>query len=206
MKTLDIGARVELVPMDQNFKEITIGLYRQERDGVPEYLVYSYSGQEGTAQRLSFIVQSMATLADMQITTEGLLRFTCGHRHELACRRAFLEACKLESTTPATVRPLTIFDKKADCDISVTPVGDGVYRVGAQNPDVARRIAAIAGGLIKLGQMDDLATDQVGFPCGQNHDALVGLILVRAPNVRAVMREQEQTSSRGVLAAPSQQE
>jgi len=47
--------------------------------------------------------------------------------------------------------------------------------------------------------------DSVTFSCGQAHDALVGLLLVRALNVRAVLREQEMTASRGVLSAPSAQ-
>ena len=61
---------------------------------------------------------------------------------------------------------------------------------------------------MKLAEMDEVSgtLDQVVFPCGQVHDALVGLLLVRAPNVRAVLREQEAVASRGVLAAPSQQD
>ena len=38
------------------------------------------------------------------------------------------------------------------------------------------------------------------------HGALIGLLLVRAPNVRAALREYEEVASRGTLAAPSQQE
>jgi hypothetical protein len=45
----------------------------------------------------------------------------------------------------------------------------------------------------------------VAFGCKQTHDSLVGLLLVRALNVRAVLREQEMTASRGVLSAPSAQ-
>ena len=70
-----------------------------------------------------------------------------------------------------------------------------------------RRISTIAGGLMKLGEMDEVdgTLDKVAFPCGHSHDALLGLLLVRAPNVRAIVREQEMAATRGVLAAPSQQ-
>ena len=45
----------------------------------------------------------------------------------------------------------------------------------------------------------------VAFDCAESHDALVGLLLTRAPNVRVVLREEEMDASRGVLTAPSQQ-
>jgi hypothetical protein len=48
--------------------------------------------------------------------------------------------------------------------------------------------------------------NQTRFSCSQEHDDLIGLLLVRAPNVRAAMREAEDMASRGVLAAPSAQE
>ena len=35
---------------------------------------------------------------------------------------------------------------------------------------------------------------------------LIGLLLVRAPNVRAAVREAESLANRGVLSAPSAQE
>ena len=71
-----------------------------------------------------------------------------------------------------------------------------------------RRVATIARGLIRLGEMEEVADqpNQVRFGCGYSHDALIGLLLVRAPNVRTAMREVEAMASRGVLSAPSTQE
>jgi hypothetical protein len=65
----------------------------------------------------------------------------------------------------------------------------------------------VAGGLAKLGELDKVedVEDQVKFRCGASHDGLVGVLLVRAPNVRSVLRELEQAAGRGVLAAPSAQ-
>jgi hypothetical protein len=45
----------------------------------------------------------------------------------------------------------------------------------------------------------------VGFACGHEHDALIGMLLPRALNLRAAMREQEEAMSRGMLVAPSAQ-
>jgi hypothetical protein len=68
----------------------------------------------------------------------------------------------------------------------------------------------IVNGLLKLGDMRRVVSDEdtedcVAFECGCSHDALVGLLLVRAPNVRAIVREQEAMSARGTLSAPSAQ-
>ena len=46
----------------------------------------------------------------------------------------------------------------------------------------------------------------VAFPCNCDHDAMMGMMLFRAQNVRAAMREEADAASRGVLAPPSQQE
>lgn len=206
-QTVDIGRRIELVPMDPHFHNITIALYRQERDGRPAYLVHTYSHLEGAGGRIASVVKTMEALGGMEQAPEGLLRFPCGAEHELACKRVFLEACKLSPDSETEARPLGILDKKSGLKITVSSLGDGGYQVGAEGEgkNRERRISAIAGGLIKLGEMLDQGVDSVAFSCRHAHDEIVGLLLVRAPNVRAAVREQEMTASRGVLAAPSQQ-
>src|SRR5437868_599484 len=115
--TLDLGKRIELVSMDPLFRDITIGLYEQRRDGVPQYLVHSYSGIEGTRQRLDFLLQAMATLGGLERAGEGL-RFPCGAGHQLAIRRVFLEACKLPTGVTVEPKPLSVLDKKLDRTIT----------------------------------------------------------------------------------------
>ena len=206
----NIGRRVELVPIDTHFKDITIALYRQQQGVRAFYKVHTYSGFDGVIDRIKEVVQSMQILGGMQVTSDGLLYFPCGERHEAACRRVFLEACKLPSGTPAESRPLNILDKKSQLTISVDSVGQGVYHVSSngEGRSAERRVTAIAAGLKKLGEMDTdkkNEDDGVVFACGHSHDALVGLLLVRAPNVRVILREEQASASRGVLTAPSQQ-
>ena len=209
----DLGARIELVPMDSHFHEISIALYRQEGADGPEFLVYSFSQKDGTAQRIDTVVEAMKALGDTEAVPANprCLRFACGHDHEFACRRLFLEACKLALGAEPTPRPLTVFDKKADKNLRVISEGDGLYSVSADDPGESmtlRRIAATAGGLAKLGEMSPAndRTDQVRFDCGHAHDNLVGVLLPRAINVRTAMREAESAAARGVLSAPSAQE
>ncbi len=207
---VDIGRRIELVPIDPHFNDITIALYRQEIDTRAVFRVHTYSRIKGATKRIEEIIGSMQTLGGLQQTSDGLLYFPCGEKHEAACRRVFLEACKLTSDTSAEPRPLSILDKKSKLTISVESLGNGTYKVksNGEGRSAERRISAIAGGLMKLGELEpteENSTDSVTFPCGQSHDALIGLLLVRAPNVRVIIREEEAGTARGVLAAPSQQ-
>jgi hypothetical protein len=137
------------------------------------------------------------------------LRFSCRAEHPLACRRVFLEACKLDPSQPVEPRPLQILDKKSNRTIMAGSQGKGVYILAADGEELDKtsRIEAVANGLMKLGQMQVgiSGSHSVVFSCGEAHNHLVGLLLVRALNVRAVLREQEMTASRGVLSAPSAQ-
>ena len=209
-QTLNLGRRIELVPLDPHFGDISIALYRQQRDSGPVYLVHTYSRRPGAQDRISSVLRAMEILGGMEPAGDACLRFPCGHDHNMAVKRVFLEACKPDPAEPVEPRPLQILDKKSGLQIHVLSEGDGAYRVTAQGEakDRDRRISFIAGGLMKLGEMDEVSgtLDRVVFPCARLHDAMIGQLLVRAPNVRAVLREMESTASRGVLAAPSQQD
>ena len=110
-----LGSRIELVSMDKHFHDITLGLYEQpSADGVPEYIVHSYAGYDGTADRIQFVMRAMQLIGGMEITPGGRLRFVCGDAHRAACRRLFIEASKLASDAEPEARPLAIHDKFAE--------------------------------------------------------------------------------------------
>jgi hypothetical protein len=207
---MDLGTRLELVPMDPHFHEITIALYGQDQQGRPCFRVHTYSPLEGARERLEAVVEAMVVLGGAQKTAAGALCFPCGQAHPLALRRLFLEACKLGPDQEPSARPLSAPDKKSGGSIIAASLGHGLYQLEADGDPARRegRVLTAAGGLVKLAQMEEVPghPDQVRFPCGQAHDALVGLLLPRALNVRAALREQEQQAGRGVLAAPSQQQ
>ena len=207
--TRDIGIRIELVPMDLHCNEITVALYKQASSNGPAYRIHTYSQHPGAQQRIASLSTDMQMLGGMQMTDDGLLRFPCGHAHQYAVRRLFLDACKRDPSQPAQVFPLRIHDKKSACYIAVDCLGDGQYSVRAETETegVERRTATIARGLVRLGEMEasDSNANCVNFACGHAHDALIALLLLRAPNVRAAMREAEEMASRGQLVAPSAQ-
>jgi hypothetical protein len=206
--TRHLGTRIELVSMDPHFHNITMALYRQDQTGRPEYLVYSYSGLSGTAERIASIRGAMAILG--QLVPDGdLLHFACGAAHQAAARRTFLEIAKLLPGSANAPKPLTARDKKSGRNITATSLGEGRYQITADGPEdgKAARIDGVVGGLVKLAEVAlvEGSPGQFSFPCGNPHGALVGLLLPRALNVRAILREEESAGGRGLLVAPSQQ-
>lgn len=207
---VNIGRRIELVPIDTHFCDITIGLYEEVLDACAIFHIHTYSHKDGASERIKQVANYMQILGGLSELGNGKLFFSCGDKHEAACRRVFLEACKIRPNTPTEPRPLNIIDKKSKLTITANSIGNGSYRVtsNGEGRSAERRVSAIAGGLMKLGEMklgQEHDGGTVSFACGQSHDALVGLLLIRAPNVRVVMREAEASASRGVLSAPSRQ-
>jgi hypothetical protein len=194
--------------MDPHCFNITIGLYEQSPNGTPQYLVHSYSNLPAAHARLQAVAQAMQVLGGLE-QQQGLLDFPCHAKHQLAMRRTFLEACKLAPDAPAAVRPLSVLDKKLNAAVSVKGLGDGLYELSAEgSPEAsAARLDSIVGGYRKLAELEIIPGEphRFRFACGQNHDALVGLLLPRALNVRAILREQEMAAGRGMLVAPSAQ-
>lgn len=208
----DLGERVELVSMDPHFERISIALYVRSGANGPVARVHSYSSKPGTAERLKAVASAMATLGEMEQSPGDPLelRFPCGAWHGAAARRLFTEACKLDPAEGAEPRALTGTDSRSGQSIEIEPLGAGRYRVTAvgESDQASSRAPAIARAIAKLAELD-LTEDEetsVAFPCGHRHDALIGLLLVRAQNLRAILREDEMQASRGVLSAPSAQD
>ena len=208
-ETLDLGSRIELVPMDQHFNDISIGLYKSNDTTTPFYLVHTYSKLPGSKSRINNIMENMRVLGGMEIASDLKLHFRCGCDHHLAVRRLFTESCKINPEKAVTPYPLHITDKKSNCILNVENHGNGQYKVSAAEPVVGieKRTATVARGLQKLGELVGSNTDanSIDFPCKQSHDALIAILLVRAPNVRAAIREADELANRGQLIAPSAQ-
>ena len=213
-RLLELGERLELVSMDPHFHDISISLYRSTGEGdASGFLAHSYSAKGGAAERLGFVMRAMAVLGGMGPAPgqPERLAFACGAAHRAAVKRLFLEACKRETGADIEVQPMRVHDKKNDLTIAATAIGGGRYRLaavdGEGNDKAAQRVDGVTRGLIKLAELEPGAqAGEVRFPCGFSHDELVGLLIGRALNVRAAMREAEAAAARGILAAPSAQQ
>ena len=210
-QTLNLGQRIELCSIDAHFHEISLALYYRVIDGDHQVTVHSYSQIEGTADRMQFILQALVNIVGLVPVPndENWLHFECGSFHKKAVQRCFLDLCKNPSDAELSVKPLQAFDKKAKCDLVVNKLGDGRYQMSAaeETDTGAKRAKALSVGYEKVCQMQlDEENCMVAFPCNCDHDAMMGMMLFRAQNVRAAMREEADAASRGVLAPPSQQE
>jgi hypothetical protein len=208
--TLDLGRRMELMSMDSHCDDITIALYQEHDPKGPYYIVHSYSSLPQAHERVLFISRAMQVMGGLDSIPDNpaALRFPCGAEHLKACRRLFLEACKLDSHVSPETRPMQLKDNKTGQLIRGEWIGNGAYRISGPADAETDRVPVYVNGLAKLAelQIDPSQPDTVRFECGARHDQLIGLLLNRAQNVRAILREQEMLASRGVLAAPSAQQ
>jgi len=208
---LALGRRVQLQSMDSHCADITIGLYEHlDEDGKPRFQLHSYGAHPGTAARLKFLAEAMVTLGGMEAVpgSEPRVRWPCRQRHAAAAKRVFVEACKLSKPEQLVTRSRRLDDPKLPGVVTVVGDGAGRYTIAAEKGggDQAR-LKAICAGYLKLAEMErwDETETGVRFACDQRHDALMGLLLYRALNARAALRETEMMASRGVLVAPSAQ-
>ena len=211
-KTLDLGERIELMSADRHCGDISLGMYRQDADGVSSFGVHTYSSAPDAVARVAFIREALLVMLGLDEAgpvagRTGWLKFACGSTHQRALKHAFLDLCKLETGAALEPKPLTVFDKKANGDIKAVPQGQGAYRIepdpNAENGP--RRATAVARGFVKLCEMNEREDGSIAFACNMGHDPLIGMLMFRAQNVRAAVQEEETAASKGVLSAPSQQ-
>jgi hypothetical protein len=201
--------RVELVGMDPQCADISVALYRRMGEDAPLGIVHTYSSRPGAAERVERIAEAMRALGGMSPGVEedgpAAVAFPCRTWHAAAARRIFLEAVKADASQPFEARPLVIVDRKTGQTITAEGDGEGAYRLVATGVEegVPSRAVTAGRGMRKLAELpasdDDIAFE---FTCGSEHDALIGLLLPRAVNVRDTLREEEQIAARGLLTAP----
>jgi hypothetical protein len=206
----DLGQRVELVSMDPRFHDVSVGLYRKDTAEGPVAVVYSYSGAEGIDARVAFIREALVALGGLE-PVDGdpeALRLACRDWHNAALKRLFLDCFRVDPVDVLVPKPLEAPDTRSEQTIALVPVGAGVYRVEATGAteEEPSRAPAIARALVRLAELEERDETTVAFGCGRDHHELMGLMLVRAQNLRAALREEELTAGRGVLAAPSAQQ
>lgn len=203
----DLDRRIELVAMDRFCDQITVALYAAS--GGNAGVVHSFSAKPEVVARLVWIAQAMREIGGLA-ESGASVAFACGTWHERAARRIFLEACKLEPSQPVEPRPLAVYDTRTSQAVAAEALDGGVWRITsvATNHAAPSRAGAVAAGLAMLADVKVHPDDDtiIEFPCGAPHDQLVGLLLPRAINVRAALREQEAAAGRGVLVAPSANE
>jgi len=197
-----LGSCIELVSLDPNFHEVSIGLFI--KDGL--MTIFSYSSISGIDKRIEQIRDRCVLLGDVE-TAEGTtdqLRLISDLYLDRALRFMFIAAVEKDPalelpsgriTAPDTKTKLTFVIDGAEED------GKYVYTVSAEGDSdrAEMRVRAAVGGFIRYSNCERVDKNKFAFPDGKKYDNFARLILPLARNVSAVEAQLEQDEMAGQM-------
>jgi hypothetical protein len=194
------GKCVELVPLDPNFHDISVGIY--DNDGTAT--VWTFSQKPGVDGRISQIRDQLIELGGMEAVdgTGNQARLSCGLLHNRPLK--FLTMQAVERPADYRLPEGAIKDLRSPLMLSIVPSqedGRWVYRIAGEGeaPNRGPRLRAVLGGFVRYGEMEKVGEDGVAFPCGHRHDRLAQLVLPYARNVTGVEDMLDATALRGQM-------
>lgn len=183
------GNCLELVPMDPNFENISVGLYM--KNGV--CTIWTFSRKPGVEARIKQIRDQLVTLGGMEAIegTTNQVRFGCGELHERPIKFLMSQAVGKAPDFAPPQGEMSIKDSRSPLTIKVTGSRRDdayVYTVSVEGdaPNPAVRLRMVVAGFLRYGEMNKLGDTEVAFPCGQRHDALMRLLLPYSRNISSV--------------------
>ncbi|MXY42836.1 MAG: hypothetical protein F4Y50_02040 [Dehalococcoidia bacterium] len=196
------GKCMELISMDPNFHEITVGLY--VKDGIGT--VWTFSGKPGVEKRVEEIRDQLVTLGGMVPVdgTHNQATFPDGEMYDRPLRFLLRQAVEKPYGTTHPEGRIEIKDLRSPLQIITTPEeidGRWIYRVTAEgeykNPKM--RVRAVTQGFVRYGEMEKVDVDAVTFPPGGRRDELIRLVLPYARNVTGTADMLEAEALRGQM-------
>lgn len=196
----NIGWCLELIPMDPNFHDITVGLYVKNN----VYTLWTFSQKPGVANRIRQIRDQLNVLGGMEPLDcgENQSAYPCGQTHGRPTKFLAKQAVEKPVDFRLPTGPVKDLRSPLLLSLDVTQVeGKWVYavRFDGDAPNPGARVRAVTRGLEKYGDMIKNEIGLVGFNCGYRHDQLARLTLPYARNVSAVEDELESESMRGQM-------
>lgn len=193
MRPVDVleryGHCLELVPMDPNFENISVGLY--VKNGL--CTVWTFSGKPGVEARIEQIRDQLVALGGMEAVedTTNQARFGCGELHERPVKFLMSQAVGKAPDFAPPQGEMTIKDSRSPLTIRVEGVARDdmyVYTVSVEGdaPNPAVRLRMVVAGFLRYGEMNKVGDNEVAFPCMQRHDALMRLLLPYSRNISSV--------------------
>ena len=183
------GRCLELVPMDPNFENISVGLY--VKDGL--CTIWTFSRKSGVDARIEQIRDQLVALGGMEAVdgAANQVRFACGGLHERAIKFLMSQAVGKAPDYAPPQGEMAIKDSRSPLTIRV--VGSErddayVYSVSVEGdaPNPAMRLRMVVAGFLRYGEMNKMGDTEVAFPCGQRHDALIRLLMPYSRNISSV--------------------
>ena len=196
------GRCVELVPIDKQFRDISVGLYL--KGGT--YTVWTFSRAEGAAARIETIRGRMVALGGMTPVpgTHTQLTFACGEMHAKPVKFLLSQAVGKNAEFSPAEGEMRIKDTKTALWLRAEGGESGgrhVYRISGEGsaPNVSMRLRLVIAGFVRYGEMEKAGETEVAFPCGQPHDELLRLLLPYSRNISAVESIMEEEATRGQM-------
>ena len=183
------GKCLELVPMDPNFENISVGLYVKS----DVCTVWTFSQKAGARERIERIRGQLVALGGMEPVpgSADQARFACGRVHERPLKFLLSQAVGKAPDFAPPSGEMSVKDSRSPLMLRVAAEESGdrrVYRVSgegdAPNPQV--RLRMVVAGFLRYGEMDKVGDYEVTFPCGQRHDELIRLLLPYSRNISSV--------------------
>ena len=183
------GNCLELVSMDPNFENISVGLYM--KDGV--CTIWTFSSKAGVSARIEQIRDQLVTLGGVEAVggTTNQVRFACGGLHERAIKFLMSQAVGKAPDFAPPQGEMAIKDSRSPLTIKVSGAAQDdtyVYAVSAEGdaPNPAVRLRMVVAGFLRYGEMEKVGDVEVAFPCGERHDALMRLLMPYSRNISSV--------------------
>ena len=183
------GNCLELVSMDPNFENISVGLYM--KDGV--CTIWTFSSKAGVSARIEQIRDQLVTLGGVEAVegTTNQVRFACGELHERAIKFLMSQAVGKAPDFAPPQGEMSIRDSRSPLTIKVSGAAQDdqyVYSVSTEGdaPNPAVRLRMVVAGFLRYGEMEKVGDVEVAFPCGERHDALMRLLMPYSRNISSV--------------------
>lgn len=206
LRPADVIARygncLEMMPMDVQFHNISIGLYY--KDGV--LTVWTFSQKPGASERIREVRDQLVALGGLR-PVEGTTHqavFPCGQLHRRPLKFLLYQAVGKSPDYTHPEGQMSIKDSKSALTLMVNgreEDGQWVYGVSAQGEakNSATRERMVVAGFLRYGEMAKLGDTTVAFPCGQRHDELLRLLLPYSRNISSVESMMEAEAMRSQM-------
>ena len=211
----DLGRCIELISIDPNFNNISIGLY--EKNGI--YTVWSFSKVTGIKERIEEVRNQLINLGGMESIsgTYNKAKYPNNQVFERPMKFLIKQAVEKPANYRHSTGPIKIKDLRSPLEITITPKqanSSNIYEVSASLPATEKnsgdsvsgvhtkpeiRINAIIRGLIKYGNMERGDNTSVKFSNGEKLDNLVRLILPYARNITGTQDMLDADSIKGQM-------
>ena len=196
------GRCLELVSLDPNFHDISVGLY--EKDGVAT--VWTFSRIDGVEVRIRKIRDQLVSLGGFEPVADAhnQVRASCGTIHPRPTKFLMMQAVEKDPGFSLPEGEVAVKDLKSGMMLGVDSKeidGRVAYYVKAEGeaPNKAARLRAVTSGFVRYGEMEKTEDGGVSFTCGVRHDELVRLLLPYARNVTRVEDMLEADALRGQM-------